>query len=113
MESSGAISEDTFVACIGQCTLELLTRAESWERILSHFTAEGMASLLRIVQVLEIGEECAVNLMLAEVGSTNHVLGTMDRMYLRCEVVDGGEPFYLNLLLKINANLLVYDVDLI
>jgi hypothetical protein len=63
MESSGAISEDTFVACIGQCTLELLTRAESWERILSHFTAEGMASLLRIVQVLEIGEECAVKAM--------------------------------------------------
>lgn len=113
METVGSVSQDAFVACIGQCTLQLLAQAENEDRIFDHFTNEGMASVARIAQVLEIGEDSDVQILLAEVGATSPGLGSMNRLYLRCEVNGGEEVIYLNLLLKLNGNLLVYDVDLI
>ena len=113
METKGSISEDSFIICIGQCILQLLAHGEDEERILSHFTDEGVASLLRIAQVFEVGDSGTVNILLAEAGATEPGLDTMNRMYVRCELTDGGESVYLNLLLKLNGNLLVYDVDLI
>ena len=113
METVGSISEETFVACIGQCVIQLLSGAESEARIASHFTAEGMASLERIVQVLGISDKSNIDLLVAEVGTSDLALGTMNRMYLRCGVESEGESIYLNLLLKLNGNLLVYDLDLI
>lgn len=113
LEKNGSVSEETFVSCVGQCVLDILSKTGDEERIRSHFTEEGGASLLRIMQVLEIGENCPVTIALAEVGASAPDLETMDRLYLRCELTDGEELICLNLLLKLNGSMAVYDVDLI
>ena len=113
MEKNGSVSEESFVSCVGQCVLDILCRTEDEERISSHFTEDGSASLLRIMQVLEISENCSVTVVLAEAGASDPELETMDRLYLRCELTDGAETICLNLLLKLNGSMAVYDVDLI
>lgn len=113
LEKNGSVSEETFVSCVSQCTLDLLSKTETDERIFSHFTEEGMASLLRIMQVLGIDADSSVGILLAEVGASDPNLGTMDRLYLRCELLRDSGVTYLNLLVKLNQNLMVYDVDTI
>ena len=113
LETTGMVSEETFVSCVGQCVLGILTGTEDEERIYSHFTPEGAASLLRIMQVLEIDAGCTVGVVLAEIGASEPGLEIMDRLYLRCEVVQGTKTGYLNLLVKLDKNLMVYDIDTI
>ncbi len=113
LEETGSVSEETFVSCAGQCILDILSKTEDAEKVISHFTEEGLASLLRIVQVLGINPEYTVSLGLAEMGASSLELDTMDRLYLRCELLRGTETTYLNLLVKLNENMMVYDVDTI
>ena len=113
LEETGTVSEETFVSCVGQCILDILSKTEDEERVLSHFTAEGTASLLRIMQVLEIDTDSSIGIVLAEMGASEPDLEIMDRLYLRCELLRGTEATYLNLLVKMNKDLMIYDVDTI
>ena len=111
LEETGSVSEETFVSCVGQCVLGLLSGTADEEKTYSHFTAEGAASLLRIMQVMEIDAGSTMGIVLAEVGASEPGMETMDRLYLRCEVLQGAKTVYLNLLVKLDHNLMVYDID--
>lgn len=113
LEETGSVSEETFVACVGQCVLDLLSKTEYETRVLSHFTEEGMASLFRIMQVLNLDSSCSIGIVLAELGVSEPGIEIMDRLYLRCELLREAEAIYLDLLVKLNKDLLVYDVDTI
>ena len=113
LEETGTVSEETFVSCVGQCILDILSKTEDEELVFSHFTEEGVASLLRIMQVMKINSDSSIGIVLAELGASGQDLGTMDRLYLRCELQQGTEVTYLNLLVKLNADFRVYDVDTI
>lgn len=113
LKETGAVSEETFVSCVGQCILDLMGGMEDDTRLISHFTEEGMASLTRIMQVLEIDPDCTVGIVLAEAGTSEPGLADLDRMYLRCEVLRGTDAAYLNLLIKLNDSMMIYDVDTI
>lgn len=113
MEKNGSVSEESFVSCVGQCILDILSSAEDEERVFSHFTEEGEASLLRIMQVMEIDADCSVSSVLAQMGASAPDLETMDRLYLRCKLQRGAEVTYLNFLVKLNENMMIYDVDTI
>lgn len=113
LAESGTVSEETFVFCVGQCILDLMSGTENETRLNSHFTAEGMASLTRIIQVLEIDPDCSAGIVLAEAGTSEEGLEDLDRLYLRCELLCGDDAMYLNLLLKLNGSMQIYDVDTI
>lgn len=113
VEEDSSVSEDVFVSCLGECVVGALTDSVDTQKLNSHFTAEGRADLLRIVQVLGIDAEQSIGVVLGAVGTSDLGNEAKDRVYLRCELLNGDGVTYLNLLIKLNSNLMVFDMDLI
>jgi len=111
MRTAGVIEEDIFMNCVGRCLVVLLTDGESID-YRDHFTQDGSKSVLRIRQLLQI-ENGTVEVVLSAAGKSALEQETMDRIYLRCGVTIDGNSDYVDILLKLNDDMMIYDVDLI
>lgn len=111
--ADNTVSEDVFVTCLSECMVGALTDTVDAEKFNSHFTVEGKAALLRIIQVLAIEADCSGEVVISGAGASDLANNTKDRVYLRCELINGDDVIYLDVLLKLNSDLMVFDIDII
>lgn len=107
------VSEETFIACVEKGVADMLAGQMEAETFFSHFTSSGETALLRIGQVLEIDANCTLEVQFGAAGKSDLSLETMDRLYLRYQVTRGQEINFLNVLVKLNQEMMVFDVDIL
>ena len=106
----GTVSEADFLAYINDCVNALLSGGEEPSVMGQLFTESGKAALRRVGQ--SVGCEGS-EVLLSALGSTDSTAPATDRIFLRCRVTAEGGAAVLDLLLKLNDELMVFDVDLI
>lgn len=106
----GTVSEADFLAHVNACVNALLSGGEEPAVLGRLFTESGAAALRRAGQSVS-GEGAEV--LLYALGSTDSRSPAADRIFLRCRVTAEGGPVVLDLLLKLNDALMIFDVDLI
>lgn len=104
------VSEAEFLAQINGCVNALLSGEKKPAVFVQLFTESGEAALCRVGQ--SVGSEGA-EVLLSALGSTDGTAPATDRIFLRCRVTAEGGAAVLDLLLKLNDELMVFDVDLI
>ena len=107
------ISEQAYLECVGSCVTGLLIGDFDEAAVEDHFTTVGREAVLRIGQALGISIRHELSVQMSAAGRSEFGKEMVDRLYLRCQVTKGREIQYINILLKLNSDLKVFDVDLI
>lgn len=112
-EQPDVLYEDEFLRLIGKCVTALMSGGEAGEITNLCVTDSGRSALQRVGIYAGADENSQPAVIFAVVGSTGTEGMQADRVLLRCEVgtVDG--TVSLDLLLKLNQELRIYDVDLL
>lgn len=113
LTESGAVSEKVYMACIEQCVLKLLAGLSDHDALISHFTETGRSAVVRAGAILGIDQDCGLQVSLCLAGKSHLGKEVPDRVYLRCQVTRGEAVEYVNLLLKVNGDLKIFDVDML
>lgn len=108
----GAMDENAFLYSMEGCVIALLFGDVEWEAVSSRFTESGAAALRRVGQTAGGAESSGMDVLLCGLGSTSSTELLADRIYFRCRLRTDEASVVLDILLKLNSDLLVYDVDL-
>lgn len=109
----GAVTEAAYLACVEQCVRKLLVGDMDYDALYSHFTEAGRNALLRVGQSGGFDGTAVTETLVCAAGASAPEESVADRLYLRCQVQMGERTAVLDLLLKLNSELMIFDVDLI
>lgn len=112
LPEEGIVDEADYLSDVKGCVMALLFDETDADAVSARFTESGAAALRRVGQLTGGVESSGAQIPLCAVGSTDSGEMLADRIYLRCVLSVNGEPMVLDLLLKLNNELLIYDVDL-
>lgn len=118
-ENSLLIYEDEYLKDLSD-TLESMFTAYSKEEIeeaeikaLKFFTFDGKETVFGNRDEIKLDEEAKVETVYMQVGKSNYNKGYKDRIYTQLKVSIGDKSTMVNIILKLNNNLRIYDIDLI
>lgn len=109
----GVMDEKTFLDSVNECVNALLSGGEEPAALEMLFTESGAAALRRVGQSAGEGESRSSEILLCGIGSTSSDEMLADRIYLRCRVTVEEKSVVLDILLKLNDELMIFDEDLI
>lgn len=110
------LSENEYIAVIASCTGALLISNDpedinnAFHNAVQYFTASGKNSIVGVREALRLSKDTDLELQIGMAGKSDTMKVVKDRVYLQFKY---GDNMYLNVIVKLNDNLKVYDIDII
>lgn len=110
------LSENEYIAVIASCTRALLISNDpedinnAFHNAVQYFTASGKNSIVGVREALRLSKDIDLELQIGMAGKSDTMKVVKDRVYLQFKY---GDNMYLNVIVKLNDNLKVYDIDII
>ena len=110
------LSENEYIAVIASCTRALLISNapedinNAFHNAVQYFTASGKNSIVGVREALRLSKDTDLELQIGMAGKSDTMKVVKDRVYLQFKY---GDNMYLNVIVKLNDNLKVYDIDII
>lgn len=110
------LSENEYIAVIASCTRALLISNDpedinnAFHNAVQYFTASGKNSIVGVREALRLSKDTDLELQIGMAGKSDTMKVVKDRVYLQFKY---GDNMYLNVIVKLNDNLKVYDIDII
>ena len=111
----GGIPEEIYATDVAKCITDLLesdTKEDETQAIkesLNYFTDSGKNTILKSKEILGIGKDDDVSVEFIGIGKSDTSKKVKDRMYIQCKINDN----LVNIIVKANSNLRVFDIDII
>ena len=101
-------------------TLEIILKAytneeieEAETRAINYFTLEGKQAVFGNKKSLRIGKDAEVETVYIAAGKSVSSKSYKDRVYTQIKISVGEKSTIVNIILKLNSNLRIYDIDII
>lgn len=113
------IPESEYMMAVSDCIKQLmLARSNSDEqaamnKALNYFTSDGKESVLNGKELLEISDDTEISYVFGMCGKSSTSQTVKDRVYLQYDVVNGDNITRVNIIVKLNSNLRIFDIDII
>lgn len=80
---------------------------------INYFTYEGKQTVFSSKQDIEISENSSIKTLFIEAGKSDSSKTYKDRIYTQQEITTDDAKYVVNIILKLNSNLRVFDIDLL
>lgn len=80
---------------------------------INYFTYEGKQTVFSSKQDIEISENSSIKTLFIEAGKSDSSKTYKDRIYTQQEITTDDTKYVVNIILKLNSNLRVFDIDLL
>lgn len=113
------ISEYEYMEEVANCIkLMLLARNDSDEtkainEALAYFTLDGKDSVISSREVIGITDESRLELAFSICGKSSTSKTVKDRVYLQYKLANGENTEMINIIVKLNSNLRIFDIDIV
>lgn len=116
-EPSNTLSEKSYVSEIVSCIEEMLTPGTSIsdyiDTVTSYFTVEGKTSVESGRDFLKLNESSQVNRVYWVAGKSDTSKTIKDRIYVQYLIKSNGQEKLVNIVVKLNQNLRIFDIDIL
>lgn len=113
------ISEDEYKSELSK-TLELMLKAYTDDEIraaetmaLNFFTLDGKETVFGNRKEIKLDKSAEIETLYIEAGKSNSSKTYKDRIYTQLKITIDGDSTVVNIILKLNNNLRIYDIDII
>lgn len=113
------ISEDEYKSELSK-TLELMLKAYTDDEIraaetmaLNFFTLDGKKTVFGNRKEIKLDKSAEIETLYIEAGKSNSSKTYKDRIYTQLKITIDGDSTVVNIILKLNNNLRIYDIDII
>ena len=114
-----AITEENYLLDIGNTVIQMI-KADTPEEVnkaeelaIRYFTVEGRKPIMDGKEIGKVTDDSAISLNYAIAGKSNIALVSKDRIYMQLKIISGGEEVLVNIIVKLNDNLKIFDIDVI
>lgn len=117
--NSRVISEEEYLNEVSDCISKLLLAQSNVDEqaamnsALNYFTTDGKDSVLASRQLLAIDGNTVIELAFGLCGKSSTSQVVKDRVYLQYNINNGAETSRVNIIVKLNSNLRIFDIDVI
>ncbi|MBR1453940.1 MAG: hypothetical protein IJ593_04780 [Lachnospiraceae bacterium] len=115
VDSSDTVSELKYVSIISDCIRSALKDRSysNIQKLLPYFTKDGKDTVINAG--IELGLTSATNIVpvLGIAGKSDTSKNLKDRVYLQFDIVNGTESSTINIIVKLNEYLRIFDIDII
>ena len=113
-----SLSEEDYINKIYNCIITLLKSDddnidEAVSKLLPYFTLEGKDTVILSKKGLNINKDTGTNMILGIAGKSNLEKSVKDRVYLQVELNNNGNLEVINIIVKLNSNLRIFDIDIV
>lgn len=116
-EPSNTLSEKHYVNEIVSCIEEMLTPGTSIsdyiDTVTSYFTVEGKTSVESGRDFLKLNDGSQVNRVYWVAGKSDTSKTIKDRIYVQYLIKSNGQEKLVNIVVKLNQNLRIFDIDIL
>lgn len=117
-QNDKVITEDEYKERISYCIQSLLQskqadKANVLKQALSYFTVEGKNALIDCSNNINYENDIIITTECILAGKSDTSKNIKDRIYIEYKINNGGDVSYINIIVKLNSNLRVFDIDVI
>ena len=117
--NTNIITEESYLYIIGITVIQLL-QANTEDKInsaeemaIKYFTIDGAETVSSDKEIMAINDASIVSVNYAVAGKSDTALNNKDRVYMQIKVGDEGKERLIDIVLKLNSNLKIFDIDVI
>lgn len=117
--NDNTMSEEEYLKEVSECISKLLLARNNLDEksamsnALMYFTSDGKESVLSSRSIISIEDDTEISLLFGLCGKSNTSKNIKDRIYLQYEVRNGDDTSKVNIIVKLNSNLRIFDIDII
>ena len=117
--NSKQMSEAEYINTVSDCIVSLLKSRNSTEeqsaisKLLAYFTSDGKNAMTKSKEAISLNTSSDVEMIFGAAGKSDTSKTIKDRIYLRYKITDYSGESYVNLIIKLNNYLRIFDIDMI